>query len=75
MIRRLRLCVVVVLAVLSTATFVLAKNVRTATLPAVTPTITAISPTTAYVNSASFTLTVVGTNFVSGAVVYMGYNG
>jgi len=75
MIRRLRLCVVVVLAVLSTATFVLAKNVRTATLPAVTPTITAISPTTAYVNSATFTLTVTGTNFVSGALVFMGYNG
>lgn len=75
MTRRLRICVVVVLAVLSTATFVQAKNVRTATLPAGTPTITTISPPTAYVNSASFTLTVVGTNFASGAVVYMGYSG
>ena len=75
MTRRLRICVVVVLAVLSTATFVQAKNVRTATLPAGTPTITTISLPTAYVNSASFTLTVVGTNFASGAVVYMGYSG
>ena len=74
MIRRLRLCVLVV-AALSASTFTEAKNVRTAALPAVTPTITTISPLTAYVNGASFTLTVVGTNFVSGAVVYMGYSG
>ena len=75
MIRRLRICVVVVLAVLSTAIFVPAKNVRTTTLPAGTPTITTISPLTAYVNGASFTLTVIGTNFVSGAAVFMGYSG
>ena len=72
MIRRLRLCVV--LAVLSTATFVHAKNVHTATPPASNPTITTISPLTAYVNGASFTLTVNGT-FVSGSVVYFGFSG
>ena len=32
------------------------------------PTITSLSPETAYVNSAGFTLTINGTNFVSGAV-------
>ena len=73
MIRTLRLCVV--LTVLSTATFVHANNVRTTTPPVSTPTITSISPLTAYVNSASFTLTVNGTNFVSGALVYFGYSG
>ena len=34
------------------------------------PTVTSLSPSTAYVNSAGFTLTVNGTNFVSGALVY-----
>jgi trimeric autotransporter adhesin len=35
------------------------------------PTITSISPQTAYLNSPSFTLTVNGTGFVSGAAVYI----
>ena len=34
------------------------------------PTITSLSPPSAYVNSAGFTLTVNGTGFVSGAVIY-----
>jgi len=34
------------------------------------PTLTSLSPATAYVNSAGFTLTVNGSGFVSGAVVY-----
>jgi hypothetical protein len=34
------------------------------------PTLTSLSPAAAYVNSAGFTLTVNGTGFVSGAVVY-----
>ena len=73
MIRRLRLCVV--LAVLSTATLGHARNVRTALPPVSNPTITTISPLTAYVNGANFTLTVNGTNFVSGSVVYFGFSG
>ena len=36
------------------------------------PTITSLSPPSAYINSAGFTLTVHGTGFVSGALVYFG---
>ncbi|HTS08757.1 MAG TPA: hypothetical protein VMP68_24525 [Candidatus Eisenbacteria bacterium] len=40
---------------------------------AATPTLTSISPVTAYQNSPSLTLTANGANFVKGAVVYFGY--
>jgi hypothetical protein len=36
------------------------------------PTISSISPTSASVNSGAFTLTVMGTNFISGSTVYFG---
>lgn len=72
MIGKLRLCVAV--AFFAAATLVLPGDTRAAA-PTSTPTITTISPPTAYVNSTSLTLAVIGTNFVSGAVVYMGYNG
>lgn len=72
MIGKLRLCVAV--AFFAAATLVLPGDTRAAE-PTSTPTITTISPPTAYLNSTSLTLAVIGTNFVSGAVVYMGYNG
>jgi len=72
MIGKLRLCVAV--AFFAAATLVLPGDTRAAA-PTSTPTITTISPPTAYVNSTSLTLAVIGTNFVSGAVVYVGYNG
>jgi hypothetical protein len=72
MIGKLRLCVVA--ALLAAATLVEPGDTHAAT-PTSTPTITTISPSTVYVNTASFTLTVIGTNFVSGAVVFMGYSG
>jgi len=44
----------------------------TFTVNALIPTITAISPGTAAVGSSTFTMTITGTNFVSGAKVYWG---
>jgi hypothetical protein len=38
------------------------------------PTLTSISPASAYQNGSSFTLTANGTNFVSGATIYFDYN-
>lgn len=69
MISKMRVCFVV-LSVCALLNF--SKAVAVA--PTVAPTIISISPPSAYVNSPSFTLTVTGTNFVSGAVVYFGYD-
>ncbi len=43
--------------------------VHASVVPSTTPVLTSMSPASAYVNSASFTLTVTGTGFVSGAVI------
>jgi len=72
MIGKLRPCVA---ALFAAAILLVEPGLTRAATPTSTPTITTISPSTVYLNSASFTLTVIGTNFVSGAAVFMGYSG
>jgi len=69
MISKMRVCFVV-LSVCAMLNFSKAIVIS----PTVAPTIISLSPPSAYVNSPSFTLTVTGTNFVSGAAIYFGYN-
>jgi trimeric autotransporter adhesin len=73
MLNKLRLCVVI-FSLCATITRVQAASAPVTVFPDTVPTITSISPPTVYVDSATFTLTVTGTGFVSGAVVYLGYN-
>jgi hypothetical protein len=73
MFNKQRLCTVV-FSLCATITPVRVAAVPVTARPSTVPTITSISPSSVYVDGATFTLTVNGTGFVSGATVYLGYS-